>query len=221
MIIWLPELMHTSAANGILKILEEPPPQTFFLLVTQTAEQLLPTILSRTQSVHIPQLQDADIDEFLKTKHAVEEDKRHNIVQLAEGDLNFALKLIDSEEDHHQTRFFDWMRACYNFQKDAAKLIALSDEFHELDKLTQRNLLMYGLSMMREALLYIAEADKISRIKGAEETFIKNFSKHLNISKTETISRLMNDAQYHLERNGSAKMIFMNLSLQIGKTINP
>ncbi|MBS1489435.1 MAG: DNA polymerase III subunit delta [Bacteroidetes bacterium] len=219
MIIWLPEFMHPSAANGILKILEEPPAQTFFLLVTNAAEQLLPTILSRTQTVHIPLLGDEDINGYLQQHHPMEESKRQEIVQIAEGDLNFALQLTESEEEPHQTRFADWMRTC--FKKDFAKLITASEAFHELDKLAQRNLLTYGLSMMRESLLQVSGAGKISRVKGAEEKFVHDFSKIISLSKIELIARQMNEAVYHLERNGSAKMIFMNLSLQISKAIHP
>src|SRR6185369_1636880 len=79
MIIWLPELMHPSAANGILKILEEPPPQTFFLLVTNAVEQLLPTILSRTQIVHVPLLNDDDIENYLQTKFQLADEQRQEI----------------------------------------------------------------------------------------------------------------------------------------------
>ena len=219
MIIWLPELMHSSAANGILKILEEPPPYTFFLLVTNSAEQLLPTILSRTQAVNVPLLADEEIDAFLEKNHSLEEEKRQEIVQLAEGDLNFAIQLIDTEEDHHQTRFIDWMRSC--FKKDYPKLLGMADEFHELDKLAQRNLLHYGLGMMRESLLRISGANQISRVKGAEEKFVSDFSKITNLPKIETANQLMNEAMFHLDRNGSAKMIFMDLSLQLSKAINP
>jgi DNA polymerase-3 subunit delta' len=219
MIIWLPELMHSSAANGILKILEEPPAHTFFLLVTNSAEQLLPTILSRTQAVHIPLLADEEVEKFLKESYSLDDAKRDEIVQLAEGDLNFAIQLIDTEEDHHQTRFIDWMRTCY--AKDYPKLITLADEFHELDKLGQRNLLHYGLGMMRETLLSISNAKTISRVKGEEEKFIQKFSNYFSVPKIETANRLINEASYHLDRNGSAKMIFMDLSLQLSKTINP
>lgn len=219
MLIWLPELMHPSAANGILKILEEPPAHTFFLLVTNSAEQLLPTILSRTQVVHVPLLEDRAIDRFLRENHSLEEVKRQEIVQLAEGDLNFAIQLIDTDEDHHQTRFMDWLRSC--FKKDYAKLISLADEFHELDKLAQRNLLHYSLGMLRETLLRISGANEINRVKGAEEKFVADFSKVVNLPKLETANRLMNEAMVHLDRNGSAKMIFMDLSLQLSRTINP
>jgi DNA polymerase-3 subunit delta' len=219
MIIWLPELMHPSAANGILKILEEPPAHTYFLLVTNSAEQLLPTILSRTQIVHVPLLADEDIANYLQKNYSFDEAKRNEIVQLAEGDLNFAIQLTGTEEDHHQTRFIDWMRSC--FKKDFAKLISLADEFHEMDKLGQRNLLHYGLSMMRETLLRISGANPMSRVKGEEEKFVENFSKYFTVPKIETANRLINEASYHLDRNGSAKMIFMDLSLQLSKTINP
>jgi DNA polymerase-3 subunit delta' len=219
MIIWLPELMHSTAANGILKILEEPPPQTFFLLVTNAVEQLLPTILSRTQIIHVPLLNDEDIESYLIEKFSLPDEQRQEIVQMAEGDLNFAVQLTDSEEDHHQRRFIDWMRSC--FKKDHVKLLGMADEFHELDKLAQRNLFHYALGMMREVLIQISDANTISRVKGAEEKFVKDFSKIISLPKIENFSKLLSEATYHLERNGSAKMIFMDLSLQLSKTINP
>lgn len=218
MIIWMPELMHSSAANGILKILEEPPAGTFFFLVTNNAEQLLATILSRTQHVQVPLLTDEALTGYLATLPDLEPSRRAEIVQLADGNLTFALQLIDSEEDHHTNRFMDWMRTCY--KRDHIKLLTLADEFHELDKLSQRNLFSYGLSMMRESLLTLAGAGTIQRVRGEEEKFVTNFSKYLSIPKIDSISRLMNDAQYHLERNGSAKMIFMDLSLHIARTIH-
>lgn len=219
MLIWLPEYMHPSAANGILKILEEPPPNTFFLLVTNAAERLLPTILSRTQIVQIPMLSDEEVNAHLKTSGTVEESKRDKIVQLAEGNLNLALKLVDQEEDHHFELFFTWMLAC--FKKEYAKLVAMADDFHALDKMNQRNLMTYSLNMMRETLLQLSGATTINRSKGNELERVQKFSKMMNVSRIEKSSYLINDAAYHLERNGSAKMIFMDLSLQLSNIINP
>jgi len=219
MIIWQPELMHPSAANGILKILEEPPANTFFLLVSNAAERLLPTILSRTQMVQVPQLYDEDLDAYLREKLTVEAARRQEIIQIADGNLNLAIKLISSEEDHFQDRFAEWMRSCY--KRDYSKLVGFSEDFHDLDRLSQRNLFQYGLGMMRETLLHSAGADTISRIKTGEVKFVKDFSKIMNVDKVEHVNQLLTDAHYHLERNGSAKMIFLDLSLQIAKTINP
>ncbi|MBK5279678.1 MAG: DNA polymerase III subunit [Bacteroidia bacterium] len=217
MLIWQPEFMHPSAANGILKILEEPPSNTFFFLITNAAERLLPTILSRTQIIQVPLLSDPEVNEFLENKRDLEETRRRKIVQQAEGDLNFALNLIDQEEDNNQEIFTDWMRSC--FKKDYARLLGLSDNFHELDKMSQRNLLHYGQSMMRETLLHRAGATEINRATGNELKFIQDFSKVMTTSKIERTNHLMNEAAYHLERNGSAKMIFMDLSLQLSAVI--
>lgn len=219
MIIWQPELMHSTAANGILKILEEPPPNTFFLLVSNAAERLLPTILSRTQMVQVPQLSDEDLKDYLVKNHSVNEERLQEIIQLAEGNLHMAIKLVDTEEDHFQDRFAEWMRLCY--KRSYAGLVTFSEDFHQLDKLSQRNLFQYGLSMMRETLLHYAGADAISRIKSGEAKFVKDFSKIMNTEKVEKINTLFTAAHYHLERNGSAKMIFLDLSLQVAKTINP
>ncbi len=217
MLIWQPEYMHASAANGILKILEEPPQNTFFFLVTNAAERLLSTILSRTQIIQVPMLTDQEVNQYLLSKPDLEDTRKNKIVQQAEGDLNFALKLIDSEEDHNQEIFTDWMRAC--FKKDYSHLVGLADTFHELDKMSQRNLLHYGQSMLRETLVHRAGANEINRATGNELKFIQDFSKVMTISKIEKSSQLMNEATYYLERNGSAKMIFMDLSLQLSNVI--
>jgi len=219
MLIWQPELMHPSAANGILKILEEPPANTFFLLVSNAAERLLPTVLSRTQMVQVPLLTDEEIDTYLDEKLSVSESKRQAIIQLADGNLNVAIKLIDSEGDHFQDKFADWMRSC--FKRDYSKLVAFADDFHELDKLNQRNLFQYGLGLMRETLLHRSGAEAISRTKSGELKFVKDFSKVMTVDKIAAVNSLISTAHYHLERNGSAKMIFLDLSLQIANAINP
>jgi DNA polymerase-3 subunit delta' len=220
MIIWQPELMHPSAANGILKILEEPPPNTFFLLVSNAADKLLPTVLSRTQMVNVPLLTDEAINDYLTQKNpSLSESRRREIMQLADGNLNLAIKLIDSDEDHFQNRLEEWMRSC--FKRDYSRLVNFSEEFHESDRLSQRNLFHYALNMMRETLLQYAGATSLGRVKANEANFIQNFAKVMNIDKLEKINTLVSDASYHLERNGSAKMIFLDLSVQISKTLNP
>jgi DNA polymerase-3 subunit delta' len=219
MIIWQPEYMHASAANGILKILEEPPPNTFFILVTNAAERLMPTIISRTQIVQVPMLSDEDIETALKAKGQLDELRISEIVQLADGNVNLAFKLIDQEEDHNHERFSNWMRAC--FKKDYTKLVGLSEDFHEVDKLSQRNFLQYSLSMLREVILYLAGAKEINRSKGNELKFVQDFSKVLDVEKIDRTTKMINEASYFLDRNGSAKMIFLDLSLQLSKTINP
>jgi DNA polymerase III subunit delta' len=219
MIIWQPELMHPSAANGILKILEEPAPHTYFILVTNAADKLLPTIISRTQIVTVPLLHDEEIEKYLVENLSLDSSKALKITQLAEGNLNLAQRLIDSPEDNNAQRFIDWMRACY--RKSYGSLVAMADDYHGLDKLSQKNLMTYSMNMMRESLLVASSANQMNRARGEELKFVNDFSKVMTLDKVEKSFKLLNDASYHLERNGSAKMIFLDLSLKISRTINP
>ena len=220
MIIWQPELMHPSAANGILKILEEPASHTYFILVSNAADRLLPTIISRTQLISVPLLTDKEVETYVLEKKSVEPRKANRITKLAEGNLNLALAMVESEEDDNAPIFIDWMRACYN-QKRIGDLVTMAEGFHQMDKLQQRNLLRYSIDMLRESLLTLSSASQLHRTQGEELDFIKKFSTQLTVPKIEKSFTLINDACYHLERNGSAKMIFLDLSLQLSKTINP
>lgn len=218
MIIWQPEYMHPSAANGILKILEEPPQHTFFILVSNSPERLLPTILSRTQQAMVPMLTDSDLDNFLIGQAGLGESKRKSIVAEAEGNVRLALALIESETESHHQQLADWMRACY--KQDTPTLISLADSFHESDKLEQHALLSYTLTMMRETLLAKAGADSLLRSRDGEQKFVQDFSKVVSLSAIDRAYYLITDAGYQLERNGSAKMIFLDTSLQLVKAMN-
>jgi DNA polymerase-3 subunit delta' len=220
MIIWQPEFMHPSAANGILKILEEPAAHTYFILVTNAADKLLPTIISRTQLISVPLLSDQEVEKFLVEKKSTEPKHASRVTQLAEGNLNLALTLLDNEEDDNAQHFIDWMRACHS-RKRMADLVTKAEEFHAFDKLRQRNIMHYGMGMMRETLLSLSRAESIHRVQGEELKFIQQFTTVMNVQKIEKSFKLMNEATYHLERNGSAKMIFLDLSLQLAKTMNP
>lgn len=215
MIIWQPETMHAAAANGILKILEEPPPNTFFILVSNSAEQLLPTIVSRTQRTQIPLLEDAPLDRFLHESFPNSATRIAEVVRLADGNLPLARELMETQQDEHHEQFVSWMRACFGQKYDL--LVPMADLFHDLDRLRQRTWLTYSLAMMREALLQLAGATGIQRLTGTELSFIQNFSRQLSVTRIEKIQRQLGDAVFFLERNGSAKMIFLDLSVQIGR----
>ena len=218
MIIWQPEYMHPSAANGILKILEEPAPNTIFFLVTNAAERLLPTILSRTQVVSVPLLADDELEKVLGSKVTLDPERIGKIARLAEGDINKALKLTEGEEDQNFELFFTWMLACLG--RKYADLVTLAEDFHAADKLSQQNLFYYSLGMLRETLLHLAGAGTINRARGNELERIQKFSKFMTSQKLDKFNHLINAASYHLERNGSAKMIFMDLSLNFSAVMN-
>lgn len=216
MIIWLPEYMHPSAANGILKILEEPPEHTIFLLVSNDADKLLTTILSRTQIVTIPKLSDESVKSMLIEQYDTKEDRASQLAHLADGDINAALKLLNHVEDDSQQLFSAWMRDC--FKKDFTAMVFKSDEFHAMNKTAQKSLLQYGINILREALI-TNHAPGLQRVSGNEAAFVENFSKVMDADKIEKISGLINKAYYHLERNAAPKIIFLDLSLNIAAVI--
>jgi len=218
MIVWQPELMHPSAANGILKILEEPPAHTYFILVTNAVDRLLPTIISRTQLVTIPLLSDQNVETCLVENYAVDKSKASRLARLAEGNLNLAIQSIDSDEGDNSKHFMDWMRMCYG--RSYAAMVTMADEFHALDRLNQRNIITYSMNALREVLLQLSGASAMNRVQGEELIFIEKFSKFLSVEKIEKSFELLNEAHYHLERNGSAKMIFLDMSLKISKILN-
>lgn len=214
MIIWQPELMHPAASNGILKILEEPPANTIFILVSSRPEQLLPTTLSRTQIITVPLLTDDEIEEVLVSRK-VDEHKIATIIPLADGSLNLAFNLIEEEDPHHYEVFQDWMRSC--FKSDFGKIVSMADDFHNQDRLYQRTFLHYAMSMIRETLLGLFGTENLHRARGEERDFVEKFKKVFSLSKLEQSYNLLNDAAFFLERNGSAKMIFTDMSIQFNK----
>lgn len=218
MIIWLPELMHPSSANGILKILEEPPSQTVFILVSNQEDRLLSTITSRTQRFYIPLFSDEELSMILHEDYQVPKDNALVMAQLADGNLNEAIKLINQTSNDHHQFFREWMLECYN--KDLARLVARADEFHMMNKVSQKSFLHYSLNMIRESIIYHVQATGLQRSAGDKLSFIENFSKVMHPDVSQNVITLINEGHSHLERNASAKIMFLDLSISISKTIN-
>jgi DNA polymerase III subunit delta' len=213
MIIWLAEYMNASAANTLLKILEEPADNTVFLLVTNDEKKILPTIRSRTQAVRVRPFSDDNIKKMLVENHFIEEDKARQISFLVDGNILEALRLAREVEDDSHLMFRDWMRLC--FLKNMTELVNWTDKYNKLSKVSQKTLLQYGLSMMRESLIMLSGEPTLSRLMGPELEFIKKFIKVLDIEMIEEITLTLNEAFYHLERNANAKILFLDLSLRI------
>lgn len=213
MIIWLPEYMHPAAANALLKILEEPPQNTLFLLVSNDETKLLSTILSRTQIVQIRPFSDEEIKALLINQHFIDEDKAGQIAHLVDGNINEALRLAREVEDDSHKMFRDWMRLCYI--GDLMELTKWTEKFNSMSKVAQQTLFHYGLSMMREALIVSNNELELTRLMGEELKFVKNFSKILSLESIEKISDILNEAFYHIERNAHSKILFLSVSLKI------
>lgn len=217
MLIWLPEKMHVSAANALLKIVEEPPSNTFFFFVTNDYEAIINTIISRTQLVSIRAFTDEEIASHLIRSQGVETDKAKAIARLAGGNMNTALKLLDDVEDGTPILFRDWMRVCWSL--DFNEMAVFTDKFNSMTKVAQRALMEYGLSVLRESLIVKAKETSLLRITPQEEDFVTKFSKTISLETLETLARLFNDSAYNLERNANPRILVMDLSLQLASLL--
>jgi len=224
MIIWLPELMKSEGANAILKILEEPPAKTIFLMVSNNIEKLLTTIQSRTQKIMVPPFLDENIKAHLVSRFELDDKKASRISFLADGNMNSALEMLkeDKEEDNHDM-FRDWMRLCFQLYRSPSNLTELNrwtEAFGTLGREGQKNMLLYGINIMRETLVFKHSGNALIRLQEADLKFVENFSKQLSDEGIETISNALNDTFYHIERNANAKISFMNVSFQIASVFN-
>ncbi|NJN25571.1 MAG: DNA polymerase III subunit delta [Cyclobacteriaceae bacterium] len=211
MIIWLPEYMHPSAANAILKLLEEPPEKTVFLLVTCDQEQIIGTILSRVQLLKIRPFSKEEIAGYLTAKHQLESSKASQISSITSGNLNEAIRLINEVEDDTDKSFQEWMRLC--FSNNYPQLVNWAEQFFASTKINQKGLFQYGIAVLRDTLLM--QNDGAALVNAHDPTFVARFSKTLNLEKVEALYQIFNTAFYHLERNGNPKIIFLDTSLQI------
>ncbi len=221
MIIWLPEKMHQAAANKLLKLLEEPPGKTLFLLVSDEPDKLLPTILSRCQMVKIPRFTDDEIREFLKTRSGVGEDKAADIARVANGNIIRAVELYENEDSSLDklTRFKSMMR--FAWKRDIISLIRWSEEMAVTGREAQKNFLSFSLRLLRENLMLSLDQLKndLVYLAGEEASFSGNFHPFINQKNIYPLTDEFNLAFSHIEANGNAKIIFLDLALKATRLI--
>jgi len=213
-IVWLPELMHPAAANAVLKLLEEPPAATVFLLVSYAPEQLLPTIVSRVQPVVVRAFAEAEIADYLRDHYKVPEVKARQLAQVADGNLGAALATREAASDNDYFTFFaEWMRHCYGYKVD--KLLTQGDEFQKLGRENQKEFLQYALGLLRKVLLFGIDPQFVPHLPAAEQQFITGFSRFVTLRNADPLTREINDAHYHIERNANPRMTFVDTSLRV------
>ena len=222
MLIWLPELMNVVSANALLKVLEEPPAQTLFLLVTNQSDKLLITILSRTQRVAVRAFTDEEVATHLRQHLNLDETTARRVAYLADGNLSVGLTLGRQEDggvsaSGQHTWFAEWMRSCY--RQDLPGLVKQADQFDGFSKEKQKGLLDYSIRLCRDLFLWQQGAGALLRLPDDELAFVKNFSKVLTIHHLEHIVADLNESVYHLERNARAKMIMLDMSLIFSRLI--
>ena len=225
MIIWMAEKMNIAAANKLLKLIEEPPNKTVFILITENEEQIINTIKSRCQALHFPALSEQDIANTLVVNHQVKDHKASNIAHQAEGNFNKALHLLhnDSSDLIFEEWFVAWIRTAFRAKGNAAvvqQLISWSDTIAKTGRETQKRFLDYCLQFFRQALLLNYKSDNLVFMETKSGFDLYKFAPFVHSGNILDIEKELNEAMYHIERNGNAKIILLDLSMKLTRFLH-
>jgi len=225
MIIWMAEKMNIAAANKLLKLIEEPPQKTVFILITEDEEQIISTIKSRCQALHFPVLSEQDIFTALIEKRKVSESVAGNIAHQAEGNFNKAIHLLhnDSSDLIFEEWFIAWIRTAFKAKGNVTvvqQLIAWSDTISKTGRETQKRFLNYCLQFFRQALLMNYNSNSLVFLETKTNFDLKKFAPFVHAGNIMEISEALNDAIYHIERNGNAKIILLDLSMKLTRFLH-
>ncbi|ESU24638.1 putative DNA polymerase III, delta subunit [Flavobacterium enshiense DK69] len=226
MIIWMADKMNTATSNKLLKLLEEPPQKTVFLLVTENQDDIMQTILSRCQVLDFKGLPEKVIAEALVSRENIEEKLALRIAHQSQGNYNRALHLLhkDDTEFPFEEWFVQWVRAAFRAKGNAAAILDLtswSEEIAGIGREAQKQFLHFCVEMFRQALLLNYQSSSLVYIEPTVDKFkLENFAPFVNGNNINEIFAELSDAIYHIERNGNAKIILTDLSIKLTRLIH-
>jgi DNA polymerase-3 subunit delta' len=214
-IIWLPEKMNEVGSNKLLKIIEEPPKNTLFLLVSEEPDKIIATIQSRTQRVEIPRIALADIENALQTRLGLSFEDARVIAQQSAGNWEQAEELISLSEEKAQylELFMQLMRVAY--ARNIREMKAWSEQVAAIGRERQKRLLDYCQRMIRENFIMNFKEDCMNCMSRPEREFSVRFSPFVNERNIYGIMEELSEAQRHIEQNVNAKMVFFDMSLRM------
>ena len=226
MLIWMAEKMNTAAANKLLKLIEEPPEKTIFILIAEDEEQIINTIRSRCQILTFPPLAEEAITEALVRNYHIENAVATKIAHQANGNYNKACDLIyqDSEDIQFEKWFILWVRSAFKARGNKAAihdLISWSEEIAKTGRETQKKFLAFCLNYFRQAMLMNYKADALVYLEPKSEGFkLENFAPFVHGNNILEISDELQAAIYHIERNGNSKIILTDLSIKLTRLLH-
>jgi|SRR5690625_275292 len=226
MIIWHAEKMNLRASNNLLKLIEEPPNKTLFILITDNENQILQTIRSRCQKINFPPLGENDIQSALENLHQCSSDMAQKIAFQADGDYSKALQILEGNEDEEkfESWFIDWVRTAFLAKGNKAsilKLISWSEEIAKTGRETQKKFLLYCIDFMRQALLQNYQVESLVYLQPHTKKFkLENFAPFIHGGNIVDITKELELAIYHIERNGNARIILSDLSIKLTRLLH-
>ena len=214
-LVWLPERMNTECANKILKLLEEPPSQTVFIMVSEEPDRLLETIRSRVQRIDVKRIADDDVRKALVEKRGLTEDMAQRITRMANGNWLKALQMLsaDSENELFLDMFQSLMRLAY--QRKVKDLKTWSERMAAMGRERQKRFLEYFLRLVRENFMYNFRQPDLCYMTQREEDFARNFARFINEANVLPITDLANVAIRDIGQNANAKIVFFDFALQM------
>ncbi|HLO59384.1 MAG TPA: DNA polymerase III subunit [Bacteroidales bacterium] len=218
-IIWHPEKMNDQASNKILKLLEEPPAQTIFMLVAENPDMLLTTIRSRCIPVKIPRITDSDMIAALRERFGIEQGSAVEVARLAEGNYLKAIEMAGDPDEinFNFLKFRDLMRSC--LKNSIPEIIGHAEELSALNREKQKSFLEYGLGTVRESLALHFNEPEIVHIQNREMEFTPRFAPFITGLNISGFNKELSRAVHDIERNGNGKIIFLDLGLKLAGLI--
>lgn len=215
MIIWLPEKMNTECSNKLLKLLEEPPQQTLFFLISEEPDKLLTTILSRTQRFNLRSIEESDIAEALINSYGLQETDATDIAHRSEGNFLKALENIHLNEENQLffELFVNLMRLSY--QRKVREMKLWSESLASMGRERQKHFLAFCQRMIRENFIYNFHQPGLTYLSREEQNFSNRFAPFINEGNVIGIMNELNEAQRHIEQNVNAKMVFFDFALKM------
>ena len=226
MIIWMADRMNTAAANKLLKLIEEPPNKTIFILIAEDEEQIIQTIKSRCQTLKFPPLAEADIAEKLISSQDVNIQEASLIAHQSNGSYTKALHLLqkDTADDQFEQWFIEWIRTAFKAKGNKAtvlELISWSEEIATMGREKQKSFLLYCLDFFRQALMLNYKAEPLVFLSPKTKGFqLKKFAPFVHGNNILPITKAIEDAIYHIERNGNAKIVLTDLSIRLTRFLH-
>ncbi len=216
LLMWMPEYLGKEG-NRLLKLIEEPPEQTIFLLVAENQEAILNTMLSRCQLVKTDVLNDEDVAAGLRARRGLDAQRALQIAFLAGGDFHLALTMADNPDNDDAQLLLDWLRKCW--RGHPVELVRWTEQFAQLGRENQKQFLQYGLHFLRELLSLVATGNTALRLRADELATAQNMGKVLDFEKIARIATIFNENIYYIERNANPKILFLNTSILMNRIL--
>lgn len=219
MLIWMAEEMNATCANKLLKILEEPPAKTLFLLVCENPDKLLTTILSRTQLIRIPSFRLDELQHVIE-REGVSKQLAESIAARSNGNLIEARNIISDQTEAVLFRelFIQLMRVC--FKKDVNAMLDWTDDIAQLSREGQKHFALYALHMVRQSMLKNYTENMLMRVSKEEADFLANFSRFISNNNVFDFMDIFDKAYYHIDRNAFGKLLFTQVCFQVMRFIH-